>query len=84
MYEVLIGDDENKLEYAYEIVCVFENKSYDFKAEVAGALGWSREEIEAAYEKLFRQTYHSIPENILKWTGIEEDARRLRERDNKN
>ena len=85
VYEVLASHEESELGYAYEIICAFENRSYDFKAEVAGAVGWRREEIETAYEKLFRQTYHSIPEQILRWTGREEDARKLRESEkNKN
>lgn len=77
VYEVLASHEESRLEYAYEIICAFENKSYDFRGDVAGALGWSKEEVDTAYQKLFRQTYRSIPQTILKWTGREEDARKL-------
>ena len=79
VYEVFATHEESDLGYAYEIICAFENRSYDFRADVVKELGWKREEVETAYEKLFRQTYHSIPESILRWTGKEEDARKLRE-----
>ncbi len=84
VYEALTGGGEYRLELHYEIVSVFENNFYDFRGDVAGKLGWSREEVETAYQSFFRQTCRYIPEPILRFIGKEEEAKRLQELEKKN